>query len=235
MLDTGLFAPGGRLSKALAQHHQASACDPLSQAHWTPACSLVRNLVVWSPCFKDSREEQLPVVALSHPPDDSLEDMVLRSIFFISHHFWGWWMEALACTKSEPRPMQGWLWPPSAGRPTEGDPSPWRLSFWFSSSQVCQVSCALWMELERLQAFVFGRDEASWGLGRRRQGPLMLPAAGRGRIYCPGCVWDTDCSEKPSILHVWVSCHERFICKPAFLLPEVSFSFILQRLIYCSN
>lgn len=54
MLDTVLFAPGGRLSKALAQHHQASACDPLSQASWTPACTLVRNQVVCSPCFKDS-------------------------------------------------------------------------------------------------------------------------------------------------------------------------------------
>lgn len=54
MLDTGLFALGGRLSKTLAQHHQASACDPLSQAPWTPACTLIRNQVVCSPCFKDS-------------------------------------------------------------------------------------------------------------------------------------------------------------------------------------
>lgn len=234
MLDTGLFAPGGRLSKALAQHHQASACDPLSQAHWTPACSLVRNLVVWSPCFKDSREEQLPMVALSHPPDDSLEDMVLRSIFFISHHFWGWWMEALAVPSQSHLSCKVGYGHPVLGDPPRETPLPggWASGFLLPRSA---VSCALWMELERLQAFVFGRDEASWGLGRRRQGPLMLPAAGQGRIYCPGCVWDTDCSERPSILHVWVSCHERFICKPAFLLPEVSFSFILQRLIYCSN
>lgn len=189
MLDTGLFALGGRLSRALAQYHQASACDPLSQAPWTPACTLVRNQVFCSPCFKDSSGKS----SYLWLPSSTLLMTAYRmwcsgpsSSYPIISETGGWrlWLYKVRTTSHARMAMATQCWKTHQGRLEEVPlPGGWASGFLLPRSA---MSYALWVELEKLQAFLFGRHEGSWGL-RAGEGEVKA-----GTAHAPSCLPGKD-------------------------------------------
>jgi len=82
------------------------------------------------------------------------------------------------------------------------------------------------MELERLKAFAFGRDEGGEDWGRRRQEPLLLSAtsrpAGEGFIALAAFGTQTAQNSHPSYTSERAATGDSFVSQPTFFLKFLS-------------